>query len=486
MIRGAVRARDAGYDAYAIGHFQDGGLGEARSAVDLPVTGLGEASMLFACTLARTVGLITINPLFEPWHREQVIAYGLSERVIAVRSLPTTPDLYMRACNAGLRSTRSWRSSAPSRSTSRRSAAGLIPAGGLVATLFSTLPQPIDLGGPVFVNCVGVLAKHTEMAVRCPAARDRGDRPHGRLPARAAAGARRVPREHGSLTGMRIAIDRTRPLHAQPGSGHNRWHPAIPPLARVAPGETITLETRDGLDGQLTADSTVGDLAGARFEAQPPLTGPIFVEGAEPGDLLEVEILGYEHRGIRVTAFLPGFGFLADVFTEPYLVVWGSTASRATPRAAGVAIPAAHFAGVLGVAPSPAGLEQARSASGSWPRGVAEDAPADACPPEAADGLRTIPPRETGGNLDVRQLVAGSKLFLPVEVPGALFSAGDLHFAQGDGEVCGSAIEIAGAIWCASASASSLPGCRASPPSRPRSPGARRSRRPASRSPTTA
>ena len=249
---------------------------------------------------------------------------------------------------------------------------------------------------------------------------------------------------------MRIAIDRTRPLHAQPGSGHNRWHPAIPPLARVAPGETITLETRDGLDGQLTADSTAGDLAGARFGLSHPLTGPIFVEGAEPGDLLEVEILGYEHRGIGVTAFLPGFGFLADVFTEPYLVVWELDERHArTPELPGVAIPAAHFAGVLGVSPSPAGLERARSRERELAgRGglVAEDAPTDACPPEAADGLRTIPPRETGGNLDVRQLVAGSRLFLAVEVPGALFSAGDLHFAQGDGEVCGSAIEIAGAI----------------------------------------
>jgi Asp/Glu/hydantoin racemase len=168
VIRGAVRARDAGYDAYAIGHFQDGGLGEARSAVDLPVTGLGEASMLFACTLARTAGLITINPLFEPWHREQVIAYGLSERVIAVRSLPTTPDLYMRACNdrAALEEILV-QFRAESEHLAALGCEVVIPAGGLVAALFSTLPQPIDLGGPVFVNCVGVLAKHTEMAVRC-------------------------------------------------------------------------------------------------------------------------------------------------------------------------------------------------------------------------------------------------------------------------------------------------------------------------------
>src|SRR5437762_1582605 len=76
VIRGAVRARDAGYDAYAIGHFQDGGLAEARAAVDIPVTGLGESSLLFACSLGRKIGLITINPLFQSWHEEQVVAYG--------------------------------------------------------------------------------------------------------------------------------------------------------------------------------------------------------------------------------------------------------------------------------------------------------------------------------------------------------------------------------------------------------------------------
>ena len=104
---------------------------------------------------------------------------------------------------------------------------------------------------------------------------------------------------------------------------------------------------------------------------------------------------------------------------------------------------------MLGVAPSHADVERARrreqelAARGGL---IAGDDAEEAWPPEAHDGLRTIPPRENGGNLDVRQLVAGSKLFLPVSVPGALFSAGDLHFAQGDGEVCGSAIEIAGAV----------------------------------------
>ena len=97
VIRGAVRARDDGFDAYAIGHFQDGGLGEARSAVDLPVTGLGEASLLFGCSLGRKIGLITINPLFIPWHEEQVAAYGLRERVGRGADAPDDPlDLHGR------------------------------------------------------------------------------------------------------------------------------------------------------------------------------------------------------------------------------------------------------------------------------------------------------------------------------------------------------------------------------------------------------
>src|SRR5262249_8544151 len=146
----------------------------------------------------------------------------------------------------------------------------------------------------------------------------------------------------------------------------------------------------------------------------------------------------------------PGFGFLADLFDEPYLVVWDlADGSARTPALPGVAIPADPFAGVLGIAPSRESIERARAREeDARVRGglVADADPDDAWPLAAAAGLRPPPPRETGGNLDIRQLVAGSKLFLPVEVEGALFSAGDLHFAQGDGEVCGSAIEISGAV----------------------------------------
>ena len=174
------------------------------------------------------------------------------------------------------------------------------------------------------------------------------------------------------------------------------------------------------------------------------------VEGAEPGDLLAVEILGYETADFGPTASIPGFGFLADLFPEPFLVKWeiadGIARSEELP---GVAVPAVVHAGVMGVAPSHALMaeqrereETIRAAGGP----VAPDAPEEAYPPLAAAGLRTIPPRETGGNLDIRRLVAGSTLYLPVHVEGALFSAGDVHFAQGDGEVCGMGIEVAAEV----------------------------------------
>jgi formamidase len=230
---------------------------------------------------------------------------------------------------------------------------------------------------------------------------------------------------------------------------HNRWHPDLEPVATVAPGVEITLEMRDGLDGQLTRQSAHEDILEVDLGLGHPLTGPVYVEGADPGDLLEVELLGYETADFGSTAVIPGFGYLADLFPEPYLVKWdldgGSARSAELP---GVAVPEAAFAGVIGVAPSGELMEEFRRreqaiADAGGP--VADPVPERALPASAASGLRTIPPRETGGNIDIRQLVAGSCIFLPVCVPGALFSIGDLHFAQGDGEVCGTAIEAAGA-----------------------------------------
>jgi formamidase len=230
---------------------------------------------------------------------------------------------------------------------------------------------------------------------------------------------------------------------------HNRWHPDLTPIVEVAPGEEIRLETEEGLAGQLTRESTHADVADLHLGLGHPLTGPVYVEGAEPGQVLEVEFLSYESDDFGDTPVIPGFGYLADAFTEPYLVKWeiadGVARSAELP---GVAIPEELFAGVVGVAPSHERMEAFRRREDKLAeRGqpVADPMPEAAVPPEAAEGIRTIPPRETGGNMDVRQLVAGSRLWLPVDVPGALFSIGDLHFAQGDGEVCGTAIEVAGA-----------------------------------------
>jgi formamidase len=250
-------------------------------------------------------------------------------------------------------------------------------------------------------------------------------------------------------SGNRIRVDASRPLSEEPASGHNRWHPDIPPVATVRPGEEITLEARDGLDCAVGPESTVDDVLAIDLRLPHPLTGPVYVESAEPGDVLAVELLGFESSPFGFTCIVPGFGFLADVFTEPYLVKWrigdGVARSEELP---GIAVPGDVFPGVIGIAPSRSLMEEThRREDELRTRGgaVADDAPEMAVPTLAASGLRTIPPRETGGNMDVRGLVAGSTVYFSVHVPGALFSLGDLHYAQGDGESCGVAIEIAGA-----------------------------------------
>jgi formamidase len=218
----------------------------------------------------------------------------------------------------------------------------------------------------------------------------------------------------------------------------------------VRSGEEITLETRDGLDGQLARDSTDADVLALDLGLGHPLTGPVYIEGTEPGDIVDIEFLAYETADFGVTAVIPGFGFLADEFMDPYLVTWEIADGKAcSPELPGVAITGDPFAGVIGVAPSHALMdeiarrEQALADAGAP---VADSLPETAIPAAAKAGLRTIPPREIGGNLDIKQLVAGSRISLPVQVSGALVSVGDLHFAQGDGEVCGTGIEIAGAV----------------------------------------
>jgi formamidase len=247
-----------------------------------------------------------------------------------------------------------------------------------------------------------------------------------------------------------VSIDRKRPLHAEPKTGHNRWHPDIPPAVEVDEGEEVALETRDAIDGHLNAKSTEADFASLPVGAIHPLTGPVLVKGARPGDLLEVEFVDIVPERWAFTAIMPGLGFLRDVMTTPFLVHWdiadGWATSRQLPR---VRIPGGSFMGVSGVAPSRAQVD-------AWARREAEllakgglvfppDAggAVPASGPAATHGLRTLPPRENGGNFDVKQLTKGSRLLLPVAVDGALFSTGDAHFAQGDGEVCVTAVEMA-------------------------------------------
>lgn len=232
--------------------------------------------------------------------------------------------------------------------------------------------------------------------------------------------------------------------------GHNRWHPDVPPIARVAPGETLLVDMRDGLDGQITPETQADTFRGFEPYRDHPLTGPFYVEGAEPGDLLEVETVAIEPDGFGATAVAP-VGLLGDRFPGPYLVKWtiqdGVARSTDLP---GVAIRGVPFLGVIGVAPSPERLARfAERESDLSQRGgeVPLPDPRKAVPPSgppAKAGLRTVPPRETGGNMDIKQLTVGSRLLLPVDVPGALVSVGDLHFAQGDGESCGVAIEVRG------------------------------------------
>jgi formamidase len=244
-----------------------------------------------------------------------------------------------------------------------------------------------------------------------------------------------------------IHLDRNIPLAAQAGKGHNRWHPDIEPAVRVAAGSSVEMETLDAVDGQVRPGCNAEDLAVDLNRAH-PLTGPVYVEGAQPGDLLAVKIEQITTADHGFTFILPGFGYLRDLFLKPFIVHWELSQGFAhSEQLPGVRIPGAPFMGVMGVAPSHDLMDRivAREAELISRGGIAlpPDA-ASAVPaqePIASTALRTIPPRENGGNFDIRQLVAGSTLYLPVYVPGALFSAGDTHFAQGDGETCGTAVE---------------------------------------------
>ena len=250
-----------------------------------------------------------------------------------------------------------------------------------------------------------------------------------------------------------ITVDYRKLLAEEPEKGHNRWHEAIAPVIEAGPGEEVEIETRDAFDGQITAATTAEDLRNCDLNRVHPLTGPVYVTGAAPGDLLEVEICDMKPAEFGYTVQVPGFGFLRDAFPDPYIAKWtikdGFAQSADLPD---VRIPDGSFVGVIGVAPSRELRETVRQREAALAARGGMALPPEArgavpsVEPIASEALRTIPPRENGGNMDIKQLSKGARLLLPVFVDGALFSVGDAHFAQGDGEACGTAIEMSGSI----------------------------------------
>jgi formamidase len=269
----------------------------------------------------------------------------------------------------------------------------------------------------------------------------------GKYTAAQAARRKAMPQEHV------VSIDPSKPLGEEPGTGHNRWHEAIEPVVEVEPGDTVVYETRDAFDGQLDGESTAEDVGNLDLSVVHPLTGPVFVKGAEPGDLLEVELVAveadpWEQWGYTVE--VPGFGFLRDEFPDPYIVHWRLHANEyaESEQLPGVRIRSNPHPGVLGLAPSAELRQRATEREGTLAEGggfaLLPD-PEGAVPTDEAiarEGLRTIPPRETAGNIDIKQLSPGTTVLLPVYAQGALVSTGDVHYAQGDCEACGTAIEV--------------------------------------------
>ena len=194
---------------------------------------------------------------------------------------------------------------------------------------------------------------------------------------------------------------------------HHGWDNALPPVLTVAPGESVEFDVFEASGGQLSPASKVDDVARMDFEKINPVNGPIFIDGAEPGDVLKVSLLSFRPSGWGWTANIPGFGLLADDFKDPALHIWHYDPDTMAPAFFGDwgKVPLKPFTGTIGVAPAAAGLHS------------------------------IVPPRRVGGNMDIRDVAAGTELYLPIEVAGALFSVGDTHAAQGDGEVCGTAIE---------------------------------------------
>jgi acetamidase/formamidase len=192
---------------------------------------------------------------------------------------------------------------------------------------------------------------------------------------------------------------------------HFTWDEGHEPVIAIEDGDTVVIETRDVSDNQITPDSDSSAIAGLDWARVYPLAGPIHVEGAQPGDTLAIEILDLRTRGWGWTAILPGLGLLPEDFPDAYLRVFDISNGDMAYLRDDIAIPLAPFLGTMGVCPA------------------------------GASEQPVMPPGSFGGNMDTRQLVRGTTLYLPVQVEGARFSCGDAHGCQGDGEVCVTGLE---------------------------------------------
>jgi acetamidase/formamidase len=192
---------------------------------------------------------------------------------------------------------------------------------------------------------------------------------------------------------------------------HFQWDTGNEPVLEIDSGDTVVVWTRDVSDNQIRPDSDVSVVADLDWNRVYPLNGPVAVRGAKPGDTLAIDILDIHTQGWGWTAVLPGLGLLPDEFPDAYLRLFDLSDGRAAYLREDIAIPIEPFLGTMGVCPA------------------------------GASAQPVMPPGTFGGNMDTRQLVRGSTLFLPVQVERAMFSCGDAHAAQGDGEVCVTGIE---------------------------------------------
>ncbi|WP_344680317.1 formamidase [Saccharopolyspora taberi] len=273
-----------------------------------------------------------------------------------------------------------------------------------------------------------------------------------------------------------FSVDQSKSMRDQAVPGHNRWHPDIPLAAMVLPGQEFRVECREWTDGQLGNNDSANDVRDVDLDLTHMLSGPIGVQGAEPGDLLVVDILdlgpvpqetggapgqGWGYTG--VFAKVNGGGFLTDHFPDAYKAIWDFHGQQATSRhLPGIRYTGITHPGLIGTAPSAELLsrwnrrEQALidtdphrvpplALPPTPPGALAGQATGDDARRIAAEGARTVPARENGGNQDIKNFTRGSRVYFPVFVPDAKLSMGDLHFSQGDGEItfCG-AIEMGG------------------------------------------